>query len=170
MPYTNREEKYEYDKHYRITNRESVNRYFSIYRDKNREKLKEYQREYMREYRKIHKSINDKIYHKYRTMLEKVIVIGHYSNGEFKCCCCGEDRIEFLEINHIKGGGNKHRKDIQKNGNSFYHWLIKNNLPNGDFDVMCSNCNGCLGRYGYCAHNETDTYKEKFLTIFENVY
>jgi hypothetical protein len=66
-----------------------------------------------------------------------------------KCACCGESRIEFLGIDHIGGGGNKHRKSIK---NNLYSWLVKQNFPKG-FRMLCHNCNQSLGHYGYCPHN-----------------
>jgi len=68
-----------------------------------------------------------------------------------KCACCGEDRIEFLSIDHIGGGGNKHRKSLGRTGYHFYYWLKRNNYPKG-FRVLCHNCNQSLGHYGYCPH------------------
>ena len=37
--------------------------------------------------------------------------LAHYG-GE--CACCGEKRTEFLAIDHINGGGIKHRKEIDR--------------------------------------------------------
>lgn len=67
-----------------------------------------------------------------------------------KCACCSEDRIEFLAIDHINGGGRKHRKSI--GGRNFYRWVRDSGFP-GDFRVLCHNCNMSLGFYGYCPHN-----------------
>ena len=53
----------------------------------------------------------------------------------------GEKIIDFLTIDHINGGGNKHLEAIRKvGGQSFYNWLITNNFPKG-FRVLCWNCN-----------------------------
>ena len=66
------------------------------------------------------------------------------------CACCGEDHIEFLTVDHINGGGNKHRGSISQN---FYNWLIDNNFPEG-FRVLCMNCNFAR-RFGRkCPHDE----------------
>lgn len=54
-----------------------------------------------------------------------------------KCVNCGEKNLEFLQIDHIHGNGNKHRRSIAK---SIYVWLKHNNFPNG-FQVLCANCN-----------------------------
>lgn len=75
---------------------------------------------------------------------------GNY--GGLVCACCGEKRIEFLCIDHINGGGEKHRREIGKGGGGpFYNWLRKNNYPAG-YRVLCSNCNSAIGRSGYCPH------------------
>lgn len=73
-------------------------------------------------------------------------VLEHYGG---KCVCCGEDRTEFLAIDHIKGGGRKHRQSIP--GNNLYRWLRNNEYPEG-FRVLCHNCNMAIGFYGYCPH------------------
>jgi len=67
-----------------------------------------------------------------------------------ECACCGENRYEFLGIDHIDGNGAQHRRDEKlRGGYAFYHWLIKNNLPEG-FRVLCHNCNFSRGHLGYC--------------------
>lgn len=68
-----------------------------------------------------------------------------------QCVCCNESREEFLGIDHVNGGGSRHRAEIHKSGNTFYGWLRKN----GDlesFRVLCHNCNLALGFYGRCPH------------------
>lgn len=75
-------------------------------------------------------------------------IMAHYGG---KCECCGEDRIEFLSIDHVNGGGNKHRKEL---GNvSFYGWLRKQSFPGG-YRVLCMNCNFSIGAYGHCPHEK----------------
>jgi hypothetical protein len=63
--------------------------------------------------------------------------------------------MEFLAIDHIDGGGEKHRRTISDGkrlcGLSFYLWLKRNNWPSG-FRVLCHNCNFSFGAYGYCPH------------------
>jgi len=76
-------------------------------------------------------------------------VIAYYSNNENKCICCGENNIDFLCIDHINGGGNKHRKKEKSYG---YSWFINNNFPSG-YRVLCHNCNSSLGFYHYCPHH-----------------
>lgn len=64
------------------------------------------------------------------------------------CACCGESEIEFLTIDHVNGGGNKHRREVRY---SMYEWLKKKGYPPG-FRVLCMNCNW-VTRYGQeCPH------------------
>ena len=66
----------------------------------------------------------------------KLEILHHYSH-DLKCIRCGFSDIRSLSIDHIKGNGNKHRKEIGI-GN-FYQWIKKNNFPKG-FQVLCFNC------------------------------
>lgn len=66
-----------------------------------------------------------------------------------ECECCGENRIEFLSIDHIHGGGEKHRKEIGSGG--LYRWLEREGFPKG-FRVLCHNCNCTFGHYDVCSH------------------
>jgi hypothetical protein len=77
-------------------------------------------------------------------------VLEHYSGTPPHCQCpgCTETHLEFLSIDHINGGGRKHRLSI---GGGIYAWLRKNNYPDG-FRVLCHNCNQSRGAYGYCPH------------------
>lgn len=71
------------------------------------------------------------------------------------CACCGESCFEFLTIDHINGGGTKHRQELKRRGDSFYKWLRQEGYPPG-FRVLCHNCNAATGFYGYCPHQRTD--------------
>lgn len=70
-----------------------------------------------------------------------------------KCECCGEDRYEFLALDHINGGGIQHRRELGWSGNSIAKWLMKNDYPKG-FRILCHNCNCAIGFYGSCPHQE----------------
>lgn len=101
---------------YRLAHQEERNEASKKHHRNNREsKIK-----YAREYRKKN----------------KLAVIRHYSKGELKCKRCGFDNMSALQIDHIDGGGEKHRRSIR---GDIYVWLIKNNFPDG-FQVLCANC------------------------------
>ena len=71
--------------------------------------------------------------------------------GGPKCKCCGEKTIEFLTLDHINGGGNKHRKEIGGAGSKMLLWLKGNGYPSG-IQVLCYNCNSAKAYYGLCPH------------------
>lgn len=71
------------------------------------------------------------------------------------CACCGETTYEFLTIDHINGGGNKHaeaRRDKGQHANLYTH-LIAEGFPPG-YQVLCYNCNCAKGNYGVCPHQQ----------------
>jgi hypothetical protein len=70
---------------------------------------------------------------KYRRS-NRLKVINYYGG---RCVRCHESIIQFLTIDHINGGGGKHKKIL--NG-SIDPWLIKNNYPD-NFQILCYNCN-----------------------------
>lgn len=69
-----------------------------------------------------------------------------------ECECCGERSAEFLAMDHVYGGGNKHRKTI--GCANIYLWLKRHNCPKDSFRILCANCNTSLGHYGYCPHGQ----------------
>jgi hypothetical protein len=103
--------------------------------------------EYMKEYRKrwYHTS---KAYVANIRITNKQVVLNHYGA---KCACCGETTFDFLQVDHINGGGNKHRKKIGANIN---RWLIKNGFPK-EFQILCANCNWAKRYTGVCPHERS---------------
>jgi hypothetical protein len=134
------------------------------WREKNPELSKSLQKERSKRYREKHPNndVKKRCYYKYREKnIARVIksnraryrdmrlnCIEHYGN---ECACCCEKKIEFLAIDHIGGGGLKHRMELRKINQNIFEFLIKNNYPDG-FRVLCHNCNSSHGHYGYCPH------------------
>jgi hypothetical protein len=54
-----------------------------------------------------------------------------------KCVECGESRIEFLQMDHVNGGGCKHRETLHRN---IYRLIIDQGYPS-DYQVLCADCN-----------------------------
>jgi len=92
---------------------------------------------------------------------ERTAALIAYGGENPTCSCpgCSEDRFPFLCIDHINGGGCKHREELCKDqlnnrddavkffmgkcspgGGVFYRWLRKNLYPSG-YRVLCYNCN-----------------------------
>lgn len=93
--------------------------------------------------------------HKQRLRAETLAAYGN------KCACCGESRVEFLGIDHTKGGGGQHRKQLQKAGINFYCWLRQQGYPRDDYQLLCHNCNLAKGFYGYCPHEREREHASK---------
>jgi hypothetical protein len=71
------------------------------------------------------------------------------------CKCCGETEFAFLSLDHIGGGGNRHRIALRKASKNpdVYNWVKKNKFPPG-FQVLCMNCNWAIGKFGFCPHQK----------------
>lgn len=101
-----------------------------------------------RKWLRENKEYSDQLDADYRRRI-KAAVFDHYG---WKCACplCPIDIPGFLTIDHMNGGGTKHRKDIG-NGTLFYRWLIRNNFP-PEYQTLCYNCNCSHGHLGFCGH------------------
>lgn len=113
--------------------------------------------EWLREHRAKKKSQGEESDGQITRLRLKMEVLRVYSPQGPTCACCGEDRHEFLSIDHIKGGGHQHRKTFK---GTLYAWLKRNGYPSG-FRVLCHNCNQSFGAYGYCPHQTTQRRVEK---------
>jgi hypothetical protein len=84
----------------------------------------------------------------------KIKIIEAYGG---KCTCCGESALEFLTIDHINNDGAEDRKNNgKKSGGKLYRWLMKNNFPKENYQILCYNCNCSKGFFGYCPHNKPE--------------
>lgn len=91
-------------------------------------------------------------YAKCRTRRMRLAAIRAYGN---KCYCCGEQRIEFLSIEHTNGSGAAHRRSLGNAKCRFYIWLRQQGYPkNLGLAVLCMNCNSSRGFLGYCPHEK----------------
>ncbi len=125
--------------------------YAKQYREKNRERIRGYQRQYfakIKEKRALQLHMGylrnkDEIQERARERgwTQKVKVLTHYGNGKCVCVMCGFDDLRALSLDHINGGGQKHRREIGRtqSGVSFYGYLIKHGFPQG-FQTLCMNC------------------------------
>lgn len=91
----------------------------------------------------------EKLYTRRQQYMEKLRhdVIQGYGGA---CTCCGESNESFLQIDHVVGGGNAHRRELGST-QAVYVWLRKNGYPDG-FQVLCANCNMAKDRRGGCPH------------------
>lgn len=106
-----------------------------------------------REANKARDRKNNNEYARKRHQENRRLVLAAYGGS---CRCCGEERSIFLAIDHVNGGGNKHRRALG-NGKiagsaNYYGWLVRNRYPKG-FQVLCHNCNFAKS-HGGCPHQE----------------
>lgn len=157
MPYSDKEKKRQYQKQYRLDHKDEWEEYHKNYSKQwYKDNLSEISLKH-KQYRDDHKTIDLNN----RKQL-KIQVLSHYSNDNDNPTCktCGENHIEFLEIDHINGGGREHRKQLHLYGNVLYRWLIKNNYPSG-FQVLCSNCNTKKVKISAKLKSESGTSQQK---------
>ena len=64
------------------------------------------------------------------------------------CEGCGETDYVLLTVDHIHGGGNAHRRALNKNGNTknlagstvFFNAILREGLPKDKYRCLCWNC------------------------------
>lgn len=129
---------------------------------KDRLKLKPRNKDLAREYNLKYRHKNREKFNlrmKESRWKRKLMLISKYSNNTNRCACCNEDNIEFLNIDHVFGGGNKQRKEL---GGTYgvIKYIINNNFPDG-FRVLCYNCNCSIGSFGYCPHEKNKSKTQR---------
>lgn len=67
----------------------------------------------------------------------KLETLTHYGDGRAVCISCGYTDLRALTIDHVNGGGRRHRMAI--NGANMYAWLRKRGYPEG-YQTLCANC------------------------------
>jgi hypothetical protein len=102
--------------------------------ENNREKYLEKKKEWRKKQGCSYwESQNDGV--KRRRIVARKKVVEYYGG---KCSCCGEKEYDFLTIDHVNGGGTKHRKIVSSA--LLPSLIIKNNYPD-DYQILCYNCN-----------------------------
>lgn len=123
--------------------RNCINYFSKGWYAKNKERAKymakKYRLSHMGQQRKTQRNVR---------LRNRKLVLEHYGN---KCACCGENKYEFLAIDHINGGGRK-EQTLYGGSGGVYRSIIRNNFPN-IYQILCHNCNMAKGFYGKCPHN-----------------
>ncbi len=73
-----------------------------------------------------------------------------------KCECCQEDRLPFLQIDHVNKDGKIHRTSIGRSTKLFRDML--KNPTRHKLRVLCANCHFAITNLGTCPHKE-DNYE-----------
>lgn len=122
--------------------------YTKQYNKEHREERTEYNRRLLKKHpKRVRKYLQAQLEKRKKEYAEfKALVYDHYGR---KCSCCAEAREEFLTIDHIGGGGTKHRKSL--NGKWLYQWIVENKYP-GTLRILCMNCNHATKNGKQCPH------------------
>lgn len=130
-----------YSKEYYAKHKEKIleesRMYYTQHKERILERLKGYRstterKQYMIQYRIDHPELKREYYER-----PKEIVLDHYGH---KCQWeegCDVIDSDMLQVDHINGGGNQHRRQIKTD---IYSWLINNNFPLG-YRLLCANHN-----------------------------
>lgn len=68
-----------------------------------------------------------------------------------RCVCCGEDDPNVIELDHVGGDGNQHRRSASPQ--SIYRWAIRNDFP-PTLQLLCANCHTAKTRTGDCSYRK----------------
>lgn len=86
--------------------------------------------------------------------------LSHYGRV---CACCGDPNLEFLQIDHVDGGGREHRAS---GVTSIFYWLRSHKYPPG-FQTLCSNCNWAKRQNPHCPLRDTVCKARRERLIFD---
>jgi hypothetical protein len=85
----------------------------------------------------------------------KAELLGQYGHS---CMCCGENRVEFLTLDHVNRDGGQARKKHGVTGSSYWRMLKRNGWPKAGYRILCIACN-FVTRYGRpCPHTLEPLY------------
>lgn len=135
MRYRDPEKKREEDRKWRENNREKLREGYRRYRENNKEKIQAQQKEYRERTREARKKSNT-LYHRKRRQEIRNKIFDMLGGPVCKQCGYSEDS-RALQIDHINGGGHRHRKSTSP---SLYYAAILASGGEG-FQVLCANCN-----------------------------
>lgn len=97
-------------------------------------------------YEKNREDFNQKCLQRYHNL--RKLVLAMYGG---KCACCGEKHETFLALDHVNGGGQKHRHSRGGNYGVYKDALLANDPT--EFRVLCHNCNFAIYQCGLCPHD-----------------
>lgn len=162
----NKEKIVEYGRKSRLANKEAISKRRKAKRDAAREANRELYLQKQRDARERNKEAVRKrarewyannreralAWHKQKAWNLRLEMIQAYGG---KCVCCGESHPRFLTIDHINGGGTKHRRDIGWSGSSVAKYLRRMGWPQDGYQLLCFNCNcGRAFNNGICPHKD----------------
>lgn len=167
MPYKDPEKRKANRRAYYEAHREEAKSKSRAYYEKHRGESKRDRRPY---YAKHREEVNSSSRARYQSL--KLETFHHYGgNKGIQCVCCGESELTFLSLDHIGGGGGKHRRSLSQSGigGTFYQYLKRNGFPPG-YRLLCMNCNWAMKQGGTCPHGNLPEPLPEQLWVATNGY
>jgi hypothetical protein len=119
---------------WRASHKEHIANKSKMYYANNKDKIIKHTREYGASHKKERaKTVRE------RLNRVKAEVLTRYGNNKLACLNCGLTDIRALSIDHVNGGGSKHRKASSLFGVKMYAWLKANHYPTG-YQTLCMSC------------------------------
>lgn len=133
MPYKDPNKQKESRSKWKALHPEYMKEYSKTYRERNKERISAYNKQYDETYKDKRKSLYLLYKNKFFEMYGDV------------CVCCGENKKEFLTLEHKNGQRGK-KKDswAYRKATSVYQPDL--------YETLCWNCNCAKGLYGVCPH------------------
>ena len=117
---------------YKAENREGIKKAQHIWYEENKERCKARTKQYYEQNKD-----RAKLWRRNRRHRIKIEALTYYGKGTLACVTCGENRLPCLTLDHINGGGRKHREAW--NNQSIYDIVKKEGLPH-QYQTLCMNC------------------------------
>lgn len=145
MGWSSKEKRQEYARKYYATHPQKVKEWREKGNQKNKEARKASSKRYYDSHKVEQSARKMRYYYTHREKIRqsnsryllsiKQTVLAHYGSGKCVCAKCGFEDIRALSLDHVNGGGTKHRERIPH----IYKWLIDNDYPEG-YQTLCMNC------------------------------
>lgn len=157
MPYADKEKDKQYHRNYSkrwaAQNPEKMRQYQKDYYVRNRDAVRE--RKNKQKAQPQSREVRERRYHR-----SKVMVLRKYGGDNPRCVCCGEDKYEFLTIDHIVPGNGYYR--TKATGENLYYILMRETTDRNTYQILCYNCNMGKRTRPDCPH-----HNQRFCTIAE---
>jgi hypothetical protein len=86
-----------------------------------------------------------------RSDAARAAVFAHYGTS---CSCPGCGTTENLQIDHVNGGGDAHRRRVRRYGHAFWRWLVEQGFP-PEYQTHCQPCNISKGAGPACRRDHS---------------
>ena len=69
------------------------------------------------------------------------------------CACCGEQARRVLTVDHVQGGGTRHRRELS-DPRDYYRSILAEGCTPDRYRLLCLNCHESVNERGECHHQQ----------------